>query len=169
MLDAFQNEEIGPIVYVTLYYGLRKSEALGLRWQAVDFDANTITINHTVVGNGHIVRKDTTKTYTSRRTYELLPDVKALLLKLKYFVWVAGDRHPFQSGLKITAKEKKVFNPFTSYWKAIFCDEIDEMREALTGLDLDNSKGIRQENDYICICEISDGDSIEDKYLQAIE
>ena len=83
MLDAFQNEEIGPIVYVTLYYGLRKSEALGLRWQAVDFDANTITINHTVVGNGHIVRKDSTKTYTSRRTYELLPDVKALLLKLK--------------------------------------------------------------------------------------
>ena len=83
MLDAFQNEEIGHIVYVTLYYGLRKSEALGLRWQAVDFDANTITINHTVVGNGHIVRKDTTKTYTSRRTYELLPDVKALLLKLK--------------------------------------------------------------------------------------
>jgi integrase len=83
MLDAFQNEEIGPIVYVTLYYGLRKSEALGLRWQAVDFDANTISINHTVVGNGHIVRKDTTKTYTSRRTYELLPDVKALLLKLK--------------------------------------------------------------------------------------
>ena len=83
MLDAFQNEEIGPIVYVTLYYGLRKSEALGLRWQAVDFDANTITINHTVVSNGHIVRKDSTKTYTSRRTYELLPDVKALLLKLK--------------------------------------------------------------------------------------
>ena len=86
-----------------------------------------------------------------------------------YFVWVAGDRHPFQSGLKITAKEKKVFNPFTSSWKAIFCDEIDEMREALTGIDLDNSKGIRQENDYICICEISDGDLIEDKYLQAIE
>ena len=83
MLDTFQNEEIGPIVYVTLYYGLRKSEALGLRWQAVDFDANTITINHTVVGNGHIVRKDTTKTYTSRRTYELLPDVKEFLLKLK--------------------------------------------------------------------------------------
>lgn len=86
-----------------------------------------------------------------------------------YFVWVAGDRHPFQSGFKMTAKEKKIFNPFTAYWKAVFCDEIDEMREALTGLDLDNSKGRRQENDYICICEISDGDSIEDKYLQAIE
>jgi site-specific recombinase XerC len=31
MLDAFRDEEIGPIVFVTLYYGLRKSEALGLR------------------------------------------------------------------------------------------------------------------------------------------
>ena len=83
MLDAFVNEEIGPIIYVTLYYGLRKSEALGLRWQAVDFDANTITINHTVVGGSRIIAKDSTKTYSSRRTYELLPDVKTLLLKLK--------------------------------------------------------------------------------------
>lgn len=83
MLDAFKYEELGPIVYVTLYYGLRKSEALGLRWQAVDFENNTITINHTVVSNGHIVRKDSTKTYSSNRTFELLPDVKALLLKLK--------------------------------------------------------------------------------------
>ena len=83
MLDAFRNEELGPIVYVTLYYGLRKSEALGLRWQAVDFDANTITINHTVVSNGHIVRKDSTKSYCSNRTFQLLPDVKDVLLKLK--------------------------------------------------------------------------------------
>lgn len=83
MLDAFRNEEIGPIVFVTLYYGLRKSEALGLRWQAVDFENNTISINHTVVSNGHIVRKDSTKTYSSRRSYQLLPDIKDLLLKLQ--------------------------------------------------------------------------------------
>lgn len=83
MLDAFQNEEIGPIVFVTLYYGLRKSEALGLRWQAVDFENDTISINHTVVGGSHIVAKDSTKTYCSERTYQLLPDIKALLLKLK--------------------------------------------------------------------------------------
>ena len=83
MLNAFENEEIGPIVFVTLYYGLRKSEALGLRWQAVDFENDTISINHTVVGGSHIVEKDSTKTYSSRRTYQLLPDIKALLLKLK--------------------------------------------------------------------------------------
>ena len=83
MLDAFRDEKIGPIVFVTLYYGLRKSEALVLRWQAIDFEANTITINHTVVDGSHIVAKDSTKFYCSRRTYELLPDVKDLLLKLK--------------------------------------------------------------------------------------
>ena len=83
MLDAFRDEEIGPIVFVTLYYGLRKSEALGLRWQAVDFEANTITVNHTVVGGSRIVAKDSTKSYCSRRTYQLLPDVKDLLLKLR--------------------------------------------------------------------------------------
>ena len=83
MLDAFKSEEIGPIVYVTLYYGLRKSEALGLRWQAVDFDANTITINHTVVGGTWIIAKDDTKSYCSKRTYELLPEIKALLLQLR--------------------------------------------------------------------------------------
>ena len=83
MLDAFREEEIGPIVFVTLYYGLRKSEALGLRWQAVDFENNTISINHTVVGGSHIVEKDSTKTYYSERTYQLIPDVKDLLLKLR--------------------------------------------------------------------------------------
>jgi len=83
MLDAFKNEEIGPIIFVTLYYGLRRSEALGLKWQAVDFDNDTISINHTIVSNGRIIAKDSTKTYSSERTYQLLPDIKDLLLKLK--------------------------------------------------------------------------------------
>lgn len=83
MLDAFKDEEIGPIIFVTLYYGLRRSEALGLKWQAVDFENNTISINHTVVSNGRIIAKDSTKTYSSERTYQLLPDIKVLLLKLK--------------------------------------------------------------------------------------
>ena len=83
MLNAFKDEEVGPIVFVTLFYGLRRSEALGLRWQAIDFDADTITINHTVVSGAKIIAKDSTKSYCSKRTYQLLPDVKILLLRLK--------------------------------------------------------------------------------------
>lgn len=69
MLDAIKDEEIAPIIFVTLYYGLRRSEALGLRWQAVDFEANTLVINHTVIGGGSkVIRKDTTKSYCSMKT-----------------------------------------------------------------------------------------------------
>lgn len=38
MLADIRTEEIYPLVYVALYYGLRKSEVLGLKWDAVDFE-----------------------------------------------------------------------------------------------------------------------------------
>lgn len=83
MLVYIRNEEIYPLVYVALYYGLRKSEVLGLKWDAVDFDNNTLEIKSTVVKNKTIVYKDTTKTESSHQIYELLPEVKALLLDIK--------------------------------------------------------------------------------------
>ena len=83
MLQAFSGHELQAMVYVTLYYGLRRSEALGLRWQAVDFDKNTITINHTVVKMMSTEYKDKTKSKTSLHTFPLLTDVREVLLKLK--------------------------------------------------------------------------------------
>ena len=83
MLNAFSGHPLEAIVYVTLYYGLRKSEVLGLKWDAIDFDNNTISIKHVVVKNRTVVAKDSTKSYSSRRTFEILPEVKDLLLKLK--------------------------------------------------------------------------------------
>lgn len=70
------------------FYGLRRSEILGLKWNAIDFNANTITIRHTVtscnVDGKHIeVASDTTKTKSSMRTLPLVPDFRALLLKKK--------------------------------------------------------------------------------------
>ncbi len=70
------------------FYGLRRSEILGLKWNAIDFDANTITIRHTVtscnIDGKHIeVASDTTKTKSSMRTLPLIPDFRELLLKKK--------------------------------------------------------------------------------------
>lgn len=70
------------------FYGLRRSEILGLKWNAIDFNANTITIRHTVtscnVDGKHIeVATDTTKTKSSMRTLPLVPDFRKLLLKKK--------------------------------------------------------------------------------------
>lgn len=83
MLTALQGEEIYPLVYVAITYGLRKSEVLGLKWDAVDFENNTLEIKSTVVKNKTIVYKDTTKTESSHETYELLPEIKELLTAIK--------------------------------------------------------------------------------------
>lgn len=83
MLNALQGHYLLPMVYVTLYYGLRKSEVLGLRWQDIDFEKNTITIQHTIVKNKTIVEKDSTKTENSHAVMFLMEDVKKVLLNLK--------------------------------------------------------------------------------------
>ncbi len=48
-------------------YGLRRSEAIGLKWDAIDLDRNTIAIRHTVTscdldGKRVLAAADTTKT-----------------------------------------------------------------------------------------------------------
>lgn len=83
VLAAFEGHQLQALVYTTLYYGLRRSEVLGLRWSAVDFKNNTLTINHTVVKNRTIVQKDSTKTQSSHHTYMLIDDVREVLLRQK--------------------------------------------------------------------------------------
>lgn len=83
VLKAFKGHILQALVYTTLYYGLRRSEVLGLRWRAIDFQANTLTINHVVVKNRSIIEKDTTKSQASTHTYLLIPDVREALLEQK--------------------------------------------------------------------------------------
>jgi len=70
------------------FYGLRRGEIVGLRWEAIDFEANTISIEHTVTtatidGKTVIVAGDTAKTKSSFRTLPLVPAVRAKLLAVK--------------------------------------------------------------------------------------
>lgn len=75
-------------IFLGAFYGLRRSEVLGLRWSAIDFQSNTITIKHTVtscnIDGKHIqIAQDTTKTKSSMRTLPLVPVFKEKLLSLK--------------------------------------------------------------------------------------
>ena len=75
-------------IFLGAFYGLRRSEALGLKWDAIDFQNGTITIRHTVtsctIDGKHVqVAKDTTKTKSSMRTLPLVPVFKEKLLKMK--------------------------------------------------------------------------------------
>ena len=76
-----------PILFGA-FYGLRRSEAIGLKWDAIDFEQNTLTIRHTVTscdldGKRILVAADTTKTKSSMRTLPLVPFMRERLLALK--------------------------------------------------------------------------------------
>ena len=83
LLNGISDHPIYPAVVLSLLYGLRRSEVLGLRWEAINFENNTLTIQHTVVKNLTIRQSDYTKTDNSRRTFEILPEVKIMLEQLK--------------------------------------------------------------------------------------
>lgn len=79
ILQAFAGHWMCPLVRITLLYGLRRSEVLGLKWSAVDFENATLTIRHTVVKNLTIEAKDGTKTKSSYRVFPLMPDIAEML------------------------------------------------------------------------------------------
>jgi integrase len=67
-----------------LYYGLRRSEILGLRWSAFDFEKNEIEIRHTVVRgeSNKVEHRDTVKSESSHRFLPLLDDIKDDLIEI---------------------------------------------------------------------------------------
>lgn len=80
LLEAIRDEPLYPLIKTTALYGLRRSEVLGLKWDSVDFENNTLTIRHTVSKVTKAVEKDKTKNASSHRTFPLLPEVRTLLL-----------------------------------------------------------------------------------------
>ena len=72
-------------IMLAAFYGPRRSEAVGLKWDCVDFERNTITIRHTVTcftmdGKRQMVASDTTKTKSSMRTLPLVPAISERLI-----------------------------------------------------------------------------------------
>ena len=71
-------------VLLASYYGFRREEVCGLKWTSIDFEAHTITVEHTVThatvdGKYTVVKKDRCKNKTSNRTLPLIPFIEDLL------------------------------------------------------------------------------------------
>lgn len=84
LFEAAKGSKLEIPIFLGAFYGLRRSEAIGLKWDAIDFQNDTITIRHTVVScyiDGKRVQKaqDITKTKSSMRTLPLIPAFKELL------------------------------------------------------------------------------------------
>lgn len=88
LFKLFQGDPLEFAVIAASFYGLRRSEVVGLKWSSIDFEANTITIRHvvtqaTVNGKFITVAKDRAKNKSSLRTLPLVAPFKELLLRIK--------------------------------------------------------------------------------------
>ena len=74
------------IIKFGAFYGLRRSEILGLQWDSFDFENNTITIKHTLTvtntnGKRKLEGKDRTKNKSSYRTLPLFQEIIDMLIE----------------------------------------------------------------------------------------
>ncbi len=88
LLEATKDHYLSLLIQMTVFYGLRRSEVLGLKWDAIDFQRNTITIRHIVsnaVADGKriLIREDRAKTKSSLRSLPLIADLREKLLERK--------------------------------------------------------------------------------------
>lgn len=88
LFKAIQGDPSEFGVIMAAFYGLRRSEVVGLKWDAIDFENKKISIQHTVVTakvNGTLteIARDKTKTKSSCRTLPLIPACEQMLNKMK--------------------------------------------------------------------------------------
>lgn len=88
LFDIIQGYPLEVAIKLAAFYGLRREEIIGLKWTAIDFENNTLTIQHTVtecnLDGKHIeVASDTAKTDSSLRTMPLVTNFREMLLAKK--------------------------------------------------------------------------------------
>lgn len=84
-----------PIFALMVGTGLRVGEAVGLRWDDVDFDNNTISVNHTLIYYNHAKGGcyfgiNTPKTRAGERTIPMIESVREAILQEKEYQREAG-------------------------------------------------------------------------------
>lgn len=70
------------IAFFGAYYGLRRSEILGLKWSSIDYKRHRLTVAHTVVRVKTISAEDSTKTPAGRRILVLFDTAEKCLKKI---------------------------------------------------------------------------------------
>lgn len=88
LFEIVKGKKVELAVILGAFYGLRRSEVVGLKWDAIDFGRKTLIIKHTVHevtldGKQTIIEKDRTKTKSSYRSLPLVEPFEELLYKLK--------------------------------------------------------------------------------------
>jgi len=96
LFQVVKGTQIELAVLLGAFYGLRRSEIVGLKWDSVDFFQKTFTIRHTVTqvcidGKELTVARDRTKTKSSCRTLPVVPPFEKVLRELKWHQEINHD------------------------------------------------------------------------------
>lgn len=88
LLDVVKGTRLELPVLVAAFYGLRRGEVLGLKWDAIDFSRGTLTIKRTVIqakidGKYQIIEQNSAKTKSSLRTLPLVGSFKEYFMEVK--------------------------------------------------------------------------------------
>ena len=88
MFEALKGTKLELPVLVAAFYGLRRGEVLGLKWDAIDFERGTISIKRTVTtinldGKYQEIEKESAKTKSSLRTLPLIGSFKEYFMQVK--------------------------------------------------------------------------------------
>ena len=84
LFNLIKDDPLKIVIYLASFYGLRRSEVLGLKWDAFDFENKTITIKHKAIQGKKdnktvVILKDKTKNQSSYRTLPLVQEIITLL------------------------------------------------------------------------------------------
>jgi len=82
LLDISKGDPLEIVILLTVFYGLRRSEVLGIKWNAIDFENDTMAINHTVVQLSKEYREDSTKNDASN---SIVPLTNNIVQRLKWW------------------------------------------------------------------------------------
>lgn len=87
LIDCLDGDPLRVVIILAAYYGLRRSEILGLKWSAIDWEEKKIYIRHKIIenkaGGTHVEGYDVMKTKSSYRTMPLIPYIREVLLAEK--------------------------------------------------------------------------------------
>lgn len=81
VLTAAEGTRYAPIFSLIAATGLRRGEALALRWEDVDLDEGSLTVTGTLGRAGGVLVRSTPKSARSRRSLGLTPGIVTMLRK----------------------------------------------------------------------------------------
>lgn len=171
--EATKDSPYSLMYQVAAFYGLRRGEVLGLRWSAIDFNENTLTINHVAImtnvnGKRCVTFEDRAKTKSSLRTLPLTEEFKEKLAAHKKQQEknkeICGKSYDYTyDGYVFVNPLGKIFNPdtvssqFKKVLKSLGLKEIrfHDLRHSCASLMVARGVPMKQIQDWLGHSDIS--------------